>query len=66
MPVSGAVVSVNRQVEDDFDLLKSDPYGEGWLIKIMPDNAGEELKKLVHGAQVEAWFRDDLKKRQSH
>lgn len=66
MPVGGAVIAVNRQVEDDFDLLKNDPYGEGWLIRIMPDNPGDELKRLVHGTQVEGWFREDLKKRQSH
>lgn len=34
MPVSGTVVQVNEKVLDDVDILKEDPYDEGWLIKI--------------------------------
>ncbi|SDG13031.1 glycine cleavage system protein GcvH [Desulfosporosinus hippei] len=32
--VSGKVVEVNTSVMDTPDLLNSDPYGEGWLIKV--------------------------------
>lgn len=33
-PVSGKVVEVNEALEDSPDLVNSDPYGEGWLIKV--------------------------------
>ncbi|EHQ91521.1 glycine cleavage system protein GcvH [Desulfosporosinus youngiae] len=36
--VSGKVVEVNTQVMDSPDLLNSDPYGEGWLIKVEADD----------------------------
>jgi glycine cleavage system H protein len=33
-PVTGEVVAVNSAVREDLDLLRRDPYGEGWLIKV--------------------------------
>ena len=33
-PVSGEVIEFNEAVEADSSLVNSDPYGEGWLIKI--------------------------------
>ncbi|HBV85919.1 glycine cleavage system protein GcvH [Desulfosporosinus sp.] len=36
--VSGNVVEVNTQVMDSPDLLNSDPYGEGWLVKVEADD----------------------------
>ncbi|MDZ8025536.1 MAG: glycine cleavage system protein GcvH [Nostoc sp. DedQUE11] len=33
-PVTGEVVEVNEEVVDDPSLVNSDPYGEGWLVKI--------------------------------
>ncbi len=34
MPVSGTVEEVNAALEDAPELVNSDPYGEGWMIKI--------------------------------
>tara|TARA_B100000579_G_C22648576_1_gene765042 strand:- start:298 stop:675 length:378 start_codon:yes stop_codon:yes gene_type:complete len=34
MPISGVVVSFNQQLEDKPELINSDPYGDGWIIKI--------------------------------
>jgi len=34
MPVSGKIVKVNTALEDQPELVNSDPYGEGWIIKI--------------------------------
>jgi glycine cleavage system H protein len=40
-PVGGEVVEVNEQVPDNPDMLKEDPYEEGWLIKIKASNPAE-------------------------
>jgi len=45
-PVSGSVVEVNEKALSAPDLLLSDPYGEGWLIRIEAQNLEEELKGL--------------------
>jgi len=34
MPVSGKVISFNEQLEKEPELINSDPYGDGWIIKI--------------------------------
>ena len=34
MPVSGQVISFNEQLEQEPELINSDPYGNGWIIKI--------------------------------
>ena len=34
MPISGVVVSFNQQLDDKPELINSDPYGDGWIIKI--------------------------------
>ena len=34
MPVTGEVLEVNPELEDAPELVNSDPYGEGWIIKI--------------------------------
>jgi len=33
-PISGKVVEVNPELEDEPELVNTDPYGEGWLIKV--------------------------------
>jgi len=34
MPLSGEVVEFNEALEDEPELVNSDPYGKGWMIKI--------------------------------
>ena len=48
-PVAGEVVAVNEALEDDPELVNSDPYGEGWMIKLRVDDPSE-LEMLMDGA----------------
>jgi glycine cleavage system H protein len=41
MPVAGEVVEVNPALEAQPELVNSDPYGEGWIIKIAPANPAD-------------------------
>lgn len=34
MPLSGTILEFNSKLEDESELVNSDPYGEGWMIKI--------------------------------
>lgn len=36
--VAGEIVEVNPKLEDDPGILNSDPFGEGWLIKLRPED----------------------------
>ena len=46
MPVSGKVVSVNNEVEDDPEIINHDPYETGWLIQVQPYEL-KELKSIL-------------------
>ena len=34
LPISGTVLEVNAELEDQPELLNTDPYGKGWIIKL--------------------------------
>ena len=34
LPVSGEIVEFNENLDDNPELVNSDPYGEGWMIKL--------------------------------
>jgi glycine cleavage system H protein len=40
MPVSGEVVAVNTDLEDNPEHVNDDPYGAGWMIKVRPADPG--------------------------
>ena len=40
-PVSGEVVEVNEALADSPETVNTDAYGEGWLFRMKPGNAGD-------------------------
>ncbi|MEP2688415.1 glycine cleavage system protein GcvH [Maribacter dokdonensis] len=40
-PLSGEIVEFNEGLEDEPEKVNSDPYGEGWMVKIKFSNASE-------------------------
>lgn len=46
MPVGGEVLEVNPKLEDNPELVNSDPYGEGWMIKVKMTDPSEVGKLL--------------------
>lgn len=54
-PVSGEITQLNELLEDDPELVNTDPYGKGWMVKIRMSDASEleallsvdDYKKLV-------------------
>ncbi|GAB6010493.1 glycine cleavage system protein GcvH [Viscerimonas tarda] len=40
LPVAGQVTEVNAKLEDEPELVNSDPYGEGWIVKITLSEPG--------------------------
>ena len=41
MPLSGKVLSFNSELEDAPEVVNSDPYGEGWMIRVKISDASE-------------------------
>lgn len=40
-PIAGTVVEVNNELADSPELVNEDPYGDGWLYVLDPDNASD-------------------------
>lgn len=57
MPLTGEVIEFNEELEDEPELVNSDPYGKGWMIKLEISDASqidnlldaEDYKELIKG-----------------
>ena len=49
LPIEGEVLELNPILEDQPELVNSDPYGKGWIVKIKPANASD-LDSLLSAA----------------
>ncbi|PLW98317.1 MAG: glycine cleavage system protein H [Marinilabiliales bacterium] len=38
MPIAGEVLEFNEKLEEEAELINSDPYGDGWIVKIKITN----------------------------
>ncbi len=52
-PISGTISEVNDKLEDSPDLVNNDPYGDGWLIKVAPNNPDERYGLMNYIAYEE-------------
>lgn len=53
MPLSGEIIEFNEALESEPEKVNSDPYGEGWMIKIKLSNP-DELEGLLDDAGYKA------------
>ncbi len=56
-PASGTIAAVNDALSDAPEVVNSDPYGKGWVIKVDVGNAGE-LDSLMDAAAYEAYCNE--------
>jgi glycine cleavage system H protein len=54
-PLSGKVLEVNKEVAADLDILKEEPFEDGWLIKIKPSDPSE-LESLMTKKEYEEFL----------
>ncbi|RDC57100.1 glycine cleavage system protein GcvH [Pedobacter chinensis] len=41
MPVTGTVLEINAELNDNPELVNSDPYGKGWMVKVSLSDLAE-------------------------
>lgn len=46
MPVSGEILELNSEIESQPELINTDPYGKGWIIKLKIKNTSETADLL--------------------
>ncbi len=59
-PISGEIVEVNEELEDDCTLLNKSPYDKGWIMRVKPSNLDDDLQNLYHGNKVEPWLKKEI------
>jgi glycine cleavage system H protein len=52
-PVSGEIVEVNSLLEDSPEMVNTGAYGDGWLFRMQPDDAGDLGELLDTEAYLE-------------
>jgi glycine cleavage system H protein len=55
MPVTGRIVEVNAKLQDNPELVNKDPYGEGWMVKVVfekPDEINELLDAKAYQEMI--------------
>ncbi|MFC1587155.1 glycine cleavage system protein GcvH [Planctomycetota bacterium] len=40
-PINGEVIDINEELESNFDILKKDPFGRGWILKLRVEDPGQ-------------------------
>ncbi len=46
MPISGEIIEVNAALANSPELINTDPFGEGWIVKVKPTNL-VEIEQLM-------------------
>lgn len=55
-PVSGEVSEVNKELEDQPDLVNTDPYDDGWMLKIQLEPGGFDEDSLMNEEEYEEYI----------
>jgi glycine cleavage system H protein len=63
-PVSGEVMSANRDLEEEPTLLNDDPYGNGWLITMEIDDP-DEVEGLLNSVEYENYLEKKETKKET-
>jgi len=59
-PVSGEILETNPLLMTNPGIINTDPYGEGWYMKIMPSDWEADLQDLVTGSDGIAAYQSFL------
>ncbi|MCO5232426.1 MAG: glycine cleavage system protein GcvH [Chitinophagales bacterium] len=53
LPLSGEILELNEKLEDEPELVNTDPFGEGWMIKLKISDSSE-LDNLLNADEYKA------------
>ena len=56
-PVSGTILEVNSNLEEDINVLNDDPMDEGWLIRVEIENE-RELTNLMKASDYRTYLKE--------
>ncbi len=60
-PVSGEIVEINEELEEDTSLINTDPYDKGWILVIEAGDLDLELGNLMQGEALIDFIDKEVK-----
>jgi glycine cleavage system H protein len=54
-PISGQVIEANQSIIENPELVNQDPYGDGWLIRVLPSKL-DQLDQLMSAGEYELFL----------
>jgi glycine cleavage system H protein len=61
-PISGEIITINEELEEDTSLINKDCYGKGWILVIEASDLDSDLANLVHGPAVVEFIEKEIKR----
>ncbi|MFZ2041252.1 MAG: glycine cleavage system protein GcvH [Desulfobacterales bacterium] len=53
MPVGGQITAVNKELEDEPELVNQEPFKAGWIVKLKPDDPAQMDQLMDKNAYIE-------------
>ncbi|MBX2881024.1 MAG: glycine cleavage system protein GcvH [Granulosicoccus sp.] len=57
-PVAGTVVDANAELADNPELVNTDPYGEGWIFRMEPEDVSD-IEQLMSPDDYESYIQNE-------
>ncbi len=61
-PVNGKVAGINPTVIESPDVILKDPYLNGWIVMIEPEDLASEVKDMLIGSEASQWLRNEIRR----
>lgn len=61
-PVSGKISAINTTILESPETILNDPYINGWIVMIEPEDVASEVKNLLIGNEASQWLRNEIRR----
>jgi glycine cleavage system H protein len=61
-PVTGEIMEINLELEENSRIMNQDPYGEGWIMRVSASNLEDEIEELLKGKDLFEWLKKEMEK----
>jgi len=61
-PVSGKISAINPKILEDPGAFLTDPYLNGWIVEVEPEDIASEVKSLLIGSEASQWLRNEIRR----
>ncbi|MBW2147942.1 MAG: glycine cleavage system protein H [Deltaproteobacteria bacterium] len=59
-PIRGRIEEINDRLGREPSIIGEDPYGEGWLCTIVPEDDADLMDETISGMRINKWMRDEV------